>query len=165
MTRKRKIKATLVAGLFFLGFGGWLLHFRIHPPVKEPEFIIPFISGIGSILFLPLLFCFRPTFILAYLVNGFMAIIGTITMAHFFIVQHKDPVTIINVIVNSTFSDIVILWGKFAVGKALFDLEFLKSDTDMAAKGRFFRYPNMGWWWVHLFALAIVYVLGNIFWK
>jgi len=86
-------------------------------------------------------------------------------MAQFSIVNFKGPLTFESIILNSTFADIAILWGKFSVGKAIFDLEYLKTDKDAAAKGRFFRYPNMGWWWIHLFALSAVYALGNIFWK
>ena len=165
MNRKMKIKAALVVSLFFLAFGGWLLHLRIHPLTKTPYDIIPLISGIVSVFCLPILFCFSRTIALAYIVNGFLAILGTITMAQFSIVNFKGPVTLENIILNSTFADIAILWGKFSLGKALFDFEYLKSDNDLAAKGRFFRYPNMGWWWAHLFALAVVYALGNILWK
>mgnify|MGYP001586254548 CR=1 FL=1 len=165
MHRKKTIKTVLVAGLFFLALGGWLLHLRIHPLAKDADNIIPFISGIISVFCLPLLFCFGRTVPSAYIINGFLAILGTIIMAHFSIVNFKGPLTFKNIILTSTIADISILWGKFAIGKALFDLEHFKSDQDIMATGRFFRYPNMGWWWVHLFALATVYVLGNIFWK
>ena len=165
MDRKTKIKALLIACLFFLALGGWLLHLRIHPFVRDTENIIPLISGILSVFCLPLLFCLRPTVPLAYIINGFLAILGTIIMAQFSIVNFKGPLTFESIILNSTFADIAILWGKFSVGKAIFDLEYLKTDKDAAAKGRFFRYPNMGWWWIHLFALSAVYALGNIFWK
>jgi len=59
----------------------------------------------------------------------------------------------------------MLLWAKFAAGKALYNLEFLKSDTDTVPGGRFLRYPNMGWWCVHLIVITIVYALGNILWK
>ena len=165
MNRKNTLKAELIASLFFLALGGWLLHLRIHPLVKDEENVIPLISGMVSVFCLPFLFCFRPTVALAYIINGFLAIIGTITMAHFSITHFQGPITPVRIILNTTFADIVILWAKFAAGKALFDLESLKSDTDKTAKGRFFRYPNMGWWWAHLFALTIIYALGNILWK
>ena len=165
MNRKMKIKTILIASLFFLALGGWLLHLRIHPLLKDADNIIPLISGIISVFCLPLLFCSSRTIVLAYILNGFLAIIGTITMAQFSIVNFKGPVTLENIILNYTFADIAILWGKFLLGKALFDLEYLKSDQDLAAQGRFFRYPNMGWWWVHFFALAGVYALGNILWR
>jgi len=165
MTRKKMIKVTLVASLFFLALGGWLLHIRIHPLAKNDDNVIPFISGIISVFFSPFLFWFRPTVAFAYIINGFLAIIGTIIMAYFSIAHIQWPVTPGSILFNTTFADIAILWGKFALGKALFELEFLKSDTDAAPKGRFFRYPNMGWWWFHLFALAAVYALGYILWK
>jgi hypothetical protein len=66
---------------------------------------------------------------------------------------------------NTTFADIMLSWGKFTVGKALFDLEALRTETDVTVKGRFFRYPNMGWWWVHLVALTAVYSLGHVIWR
>lgn len=154
-----------IATLFFLALGGWLLHLRIHPPVRGAVYFIPFAAGIISAFCLPFLFCFRTTLPFAYVINGFLVIIGTLTMAHFSIVHFQGPVTAANIILNTLFADILILWGKFSVGKALFDLEFLRSDADVVAKGRFFRYPNMGWWWVHLAALTAVYTLGKILWK
>lgn len=165
MTRKETIKKTLVAGLFFMSLGGWLLHLRIHPPVKDADFLIPAISGTVSVFCLPLLFWFRRTAALAYTINGFLVIIGTITMAHFSIARFQGPVSAVNILMNTTLADIAILWGKFAVGKALFDLEFLRSDADPVERGRFFRYPHMGWWWAHLFALALVYAMGKTIWK
>jgi len=165
MNRKKMIKTTLIAGLFFLSLGGWFLHLRIHPFSMNTANVIPFILGIASVFCLPFLFWFRPTVSLAYIINGFSVIIGTILMAHFSIAHFKGLITPANIIMNTTFADIAVLWGKFAMGKALFELEFLKSDLDVAVKGRFFRYPNMGWWWAHLFALAILYALGNILWK
>lgn len=165
MTRKKKIKAMLVAGLFLLALGGWLLHFRIHPLSRDSENFIPFVSGIVSVLCLPLLFWFSKTVALAYVINGFLAILGTIVMAHFSITRFQGPVTVASIIFTTTLADIAILWAKFALGKTLFELEYLKSETDLAAKGRFFRYPNMGWWWAHLFGIAAIYALGNILWK
>ena len=138
---------------------------RSHPPFAEDENMIPFIFGIVSVFALPVMFWFRKTIILAYLINGFSVIIGTILMMHFSLSNLRAPITPLDIVFRTTFPDILLLWGKFGVGKALFDLELLKSDTDPAIKGRFFRYPNMGWWWVHLIALSMVYALGNILWK
>lgn len=165
MNRKRMIKNALIAGLFFLAFGGWFLHLRIHPLKNNEANIIPLVSCIVSVFFIPLLFCFRQTLNLAYILNGFSVIIGTITMAHFSIAHLQGPILPLTIILNTTLADIVILWAKFAIGQAVFSLEFLRPDADTVIKGRFFRYPNMGWWWVHLFALAIVYASGNILWE
>jgi hypothetical protein len=28
-----------------------------------------------------------------------------------------------------------------------------------------YRYPNMGWWMIHLIGISLVYFLGNYFWR
>ncbi len=165
MTRKTAVKTALLCGLFFLALGGWLLHLRVHPPEKSPHNYIPFVTGVISVFFIPAMFTFRKTLALGYILNGFFVIIGTITMAHFSIAHFKAPATFSGIFLGTTLADISLLWGKLAAGKALFDLEFLKSDSDQAPQGRFFRYPNMGWWYVHLAGLSAVYAAGNLLWK
>lgn len=165
MNRKMMVKATLVQALFLLALGGWLLHLRVHPPMADEDNLVPFILGIISIFIVPLMFSYKKTLIPAYLLNGFSVIIGTIMMAHFSIVHYTGPVAFPGIILNTTMADIAILWGKFAVGKTIFDLEYLKTDADEVSLKRYFRYPNTGWWFVHLIGLSIVYVLGNIFWR
>lgn len=51
MTQKKMIRTTLIACLFFLAFGGWLPHLRIHPLAKDAKNAIPLISGILSVFF------------------------------------------------------------------------------------------------------------------
>jgi hypothetical protein len=165
MNKKKLIKIILILGLFAVCLGGWLLHLRIHPPAKNPSNFVPFISGLISIFMLPVLFWFRRTVTLGYLVDGFMVIIGTITMTHFSIAHFEGPVTVITLITNTLFADIAVLWGKFALGRALYLLEFMKTDADTVSKGRYFRYPNMGWWWVHLAGMSAVYALGKVILK
>lgn len=165
MTRKSVLKTTLITGLVFLAAGGWLLHIRTHPPLTDADNLVPFISGLISIIVLPAMFWFRPTLAYAYVINGFLVILGTITMAHFSIVKFGLPNSLNGLLFGSMLADIALLWGKFVVGKAIFDLDFLKADQDVQPKGRYFRYPNTGWWLVHLVVLSIVYALGNILWK
>jgi hypothetical protein len=165
VNKKIAIKAMLIQGLILLSLGGWLLHLRIHPPFMRDENMIPFIVGIFSVFIVPLMFYFRRTFNLAYLINGFSVILGTILMAHFSIAHFSGPVTFQSIFTNTLLADIAILWGKFAFGKAIFDLELLRSDTDTVPMTRYWRYPNSGWWFVHLFGWAAVYTLGNIFWR
>ena len=165
MNRKKMLKITLITGLVFLALGGWCLHLRFHPPAKDTDNLIPFLSGILSVFLMPLLFCYRRTLAWAYTLNGFSVILGTVTMAQFSIAHFQGPVTLPDILLTTTLADIAILWAKFVLGKALFDLEFLRSEADPAPKGHFFRYPHMGWWWVHLFSIAGIYFLGNIFLK
>jgi hypothetical protein len=165
MNKKKLIKITLILGLFSVCLGGWLLHLRIHPPAKNAAYLIPFFSGLISVFALPVFFWFRGTVTLGYIVDGFLVIFGTITMAHFSIAHFEGPVTLTKLLTNTLFADIAVLWGKFALGRGLYLLEFLKADTDSLPKGRYFRYPNMGWWWVHLAGMSVIYALGNILWK
>jgi len=165
VNRKKVLKNTLITGLVFLAVGGWLLHIRTHPPLMDEDNLVPFISGMVSIFILPLLFWFRSTISYAYVINGFLVILGTITMSHFSIVHFNGPLSLAGILFNTTLPDIALLWGKFVVGKALFDLELLRSDQDTIPAGRYFRYPNTGWWLVHLVMLSVVYALGHILWK
>ena len=86
-------------------------------------------------------------------------------MSHFAIVHWPNPATLEAIIFNTTFPDIVIVWCKFFIGKSLFDLETFGYDPDKARLGKKYRYPNMGWWLVHLVAISIVYSLGNLLWR
>jgi hypothetical protein len=165
MTRKTYLKNTLIMCLFFLAFGGWLLHTRIHAPMAQDENLIPFISGLFSVFILPFLFWYKPTLIFAYIANGFLIIIATITMGHFSIAHFHGPVTLYSLLFNTLLADISIAWAKFVVGKAIFDLEFVHTENDPLPKGRWLRYPNTGWWLVHLVGLSFVYALGNILWR
>ena len=165
MTVRIYTKSMLLMGLLVLSIGGLLLHTRIHPVRTNYSNLVPAVSGVLSILVVPLLFCFRRTIAYGYVLNGFLVITGTITMAHFSIAHWPNPVTVQAVLLNTTLADILILWGKFFIGKSLFDLEFLGYDAAKEKKGRTFRYPNMGWWVVHLAAVSIVYYLGFMFWR
>lgn len=161
MTNKTKTKLILIAGLFSLALGGWLLHMRVHPLGDKPFNAVPFIAGIISILILPAMFASRRTVQYAYVINGILVIIGTITMAHFSIARLK-VLSSGDILFNTTFPDILILWARFSLGKALFDLEFFPPDA--VRSGMFLRYPNMGWWFVHLITMSSVYAAGVFLW-
>ncbi len=165
MTRKKYIKATLIACMVFLAIGGWVLHSRIHSPMADADNYIPYLSGLFSILILPFMFWFSRTLVWAYLINGFLIIIATITMGHFSIVHFSGPLTLYNLVYGTLVADIALAWGKFFAGKAVFDLEILRAETDPMPKGRWFRWPNTGFWLVHLVLLGAIYALGNILWR
>ena len=170
MNKKRLIKNTLLASFLLLALPGWLLHARIHPPPENAAYLIPFIAGLVSTLILTVLFCFRRTITLAYIVNGFLVIIGTITMSHHSVAElsktgFQPPLTLVTLFTTTLLLDILIAWAKFCIGKAIFDLETLKADTNTVPRGRFWRWPNMGWWWVHLVGLTAVYAVGHLLWK
>ena len=130
------------------------MHFNYHPFSETGYGWVPFIVGLLSIFVVPFLFYFRKTLNLAYLVNGFSVIIGVITMAHFSL--ESAPL----------WSNIVTLLSKFVIGRAIFCLEVYPIDSDPKVRGlSLIRYPNMGFWFVHLVAWSLVYFLGHYFWR
>ncbi len=151
---KKRIKIELIFGLFFISLGGGLLHKAYHPFTETGFGWVPFIVGLITVLLVPLLFYFRKTLHLAYLLNGFAVIIGTITMAHF--AFEVAPI----------WPDILILWAKFAIGRAIFCMEIYPMDSNPKVHGwNLIRYPQLGFWYVHLVAWSLVYFLGNHFWR
>jgi hypothetical protein len=166
MKKKDYLRLVLILAIFSLALGGWLLHLRIHPAAKDAGNYIPLVAGFISVFVIPVLFIFRSTISFAYLLNGMMVIIGTITMTHFTIENHPAAWTLQTIFLGTLLADIVLLWGKFAVGKALFDLDPVISRPDASiSSGRFFRFPNMGFWFVHLVTLTVVYIIGSYFWE
>ena len=166
MKKKDYLRLILILAIFFLALGGWLLHLRIHPIAKDAENYIPAVAGFISVIIIPVLFIFRSTIPFAYLLNGMTVIIGTITMTHFTIENPPQVWTIQTILLGTLLADIVLLWGKFAVGKALFELELAVTQPDAPMRsGRFFRFPNMGFWFVHVVTLTAVYIIGAYFWK
>jgi hypothetical protein len=166
MKKKDYLRVVLILAIFFLALGGWLLHLRIHPIAKGAENFIPFVAGCISIIVIPVLFIFRSTISFAYLINGMTVIIGTITMTHFSIENPPKVWTLQTIFMGTLLADIILLWGKFAVGKALFGLATVINQPDaQITGGRFYRFPNMGFWFVHLVALTTVYIIGGYLWK
>ena len=166
MKKKDYLRGTLILGIFFLALGGWLLHLRIHPVAKDAENYIPLVAGLISVIVIPALFIFRKTIAFAYLLNGMTVIIGTITMTHFTIENPPQVWTLQTIFLGTLLADIAMLWGKFAVGKALFELELALNHPDAPMRsGRFFRFPNMGFWFAHLVTLTAVYFIGSYFWQ
>jgi hypothetical protein len=165
MSVKTYVKSILLSALVTISLGGFLLHLRVHPVSQNFSNIIAVISGVVSIVAVPLLLSFKKTIHYGYVLNGFLAIVGTIVMAQFAIVHWPEPATLETIILKTTLADIIIVWSKFFIGKALFDLETFGYDPAKPKKGITYRYPNLGWWLVHLVALSVVYTLGNLLWR
>jgi hypothetical protein len=166
MKKKDYLRLSLILAIFFLALGGWLLHLRIHPIAKDAENYIPAVAGFISVIIIPILFAFRSTIPFAYLLTGMTVIIGTITMTHFSIENPPQVWTLQTILLGTCLPDILMLWGKFAVGKAIFELELAVNEPEAPMRsGRFFRFPNMGFWFAHVVTLTTVYIIGNYFWK
>jgi hypothetical protein len=165
MTARTYVKTMLLCALVSLAFGGLLLHLRIHPVSQNPSNLVAPVAGILSIVVVPSLFSRKRLIEYGYVLNGMLVIVGTITMAHFSLAHWPVPTTFETVILKTLVADIAVLWGNFFVGKALFDLEFFGYDPNRERKGRTWRYPNLGWWMVHLVAISAVYYVGHALWR
>ncbi|MDD5673035.1 MAG: hypothetical protein PHC61_02640 [Chitinivibrionales bacterium] len=165
MTQKQNIRILLILGLVFGSLGGWLLHLRIHPPAKVAINLLPFIAGMVNIIIIPALFFSAAATPYVYVVNGMLVIIGAITMAHVSLWHLPPSVTLQTIFVGTLLADIFLLFTNFFFGKALFELELFKAIDAQVRKGRFFRYPNMGYWGVHAIALTAVYAAGHLLWR
>jgi hypothetical protein len=165
MTIRAYIKSTLLVALVAISIGGLLLHMRIHPVSQNTSNFIPLVSGILSVIVVPLLFSSKKTIGYGYTLNGFLVIIGTIAMAHFAVAHWPEPASPESIVLKTTLPDIIVLWTKFFIGKALFDLELFGYDPVRSKAGATYRYPNGGWWLVHLVAISAVYVLGGWLWR
>jgi hypothetical protein len=163
MTVKHYIKTVLLLALVVLSLGGWLLHLRIHSFAEHSFGWVPFTAGILSIIVVPLLYLSKKTLAFGYVLNSMIVIVATITMAHFsFTHPPEGPITVAAVLLNTTLADILIVWSKFFVGKALFDLEVQGYNTTAEKKGKGWRYPHVGWWVIHLAAMSFVYWVGTL---
>jgi len=164
MTRKDRLRWVLLAGLWILSLGGWLLHLRIHPLAEDGANWIPFLSGLLSLVIVPWLFLRPATVAYGYVLNGMLVILGTITMANDSLESFRGTLTANALLFRTLFPNILILWGKFFLGQALFELASLKSPDEPVRGGRFWRYPNYGWWAAHLAGFSAVFALGRILW-
>ena len=165
MSTKTYLKTLLLVALALLSLGGLLLHLRIHPPTDQAYNAIPLVAGLLGVAVIPLLLAFRRTLDLGYILNGLFVIVGTITMAHYSIVHWPHPTSLASVLLLTTLADILVLWSKLFLGKAVFDLETRGYDAALPMAGKWWRYPCLGWWLIHFVAIAAVYTLGNLFWR
>jgi hypothetical protein len=165
MTIRTYIKSTLLLALIAISLGGLMLHLRIHPVSKNTSNFLPRLSGILSVAIVPLLFSSKKTISYGYTLNGFLVIVGTIAMAQFSIMNWPQPSSLESIVLKTTLPDIMVLWTKFFIGKALFDLELFGYDSSRNKVGVTYRYPNTGWWLVHFTAISIVYALSGWLWR
>jgi hypothetical protein len=55
--------------------------------------------------------------------------------------------------------------GEDEIGKPLFELEFYGYDPAREKGKKTYRYPNLGWWIIHLAAISLTYWLGHFLWR
>lgn len=127
-------KSTLLTALGLLAFGGLLLHYRIHyfmvadklhagATVFSGSLFLATLFPLIDLVLVTALFCSKNTVVYGYLLNGMLAIYGTVFMTHFSLAQMvAKSLPLQSMFLNSTLPDIAVLWADFFVGKALYEL-------------------------------------------
>lgn len=105
-----------VFGLFCMALGGFLLHYRIHPPSKDAFNLIGVLFPLFNTIFLPIMFLSRKTVTWAYVINVTSVVVGVTVMTWYSIANWKDPLTLYNLVFQSTLADSLILIGKLPLG-------------------------------------------------
>ena len=158
-------RSILLGALVSLALAGFLVHSRAHHISQNSSFIVPFAAGVLSVIIVPILFCLKRTISYGYVLNGFLCIVGTVTMVHYAIANWSAPNSPPDIIFKSMIIDILIVWSKFLIGHVLFGLEMYGFNASRRKVGITYRYPNLGFWLIHLAGVSVVYFLGNYFWR
>ncbi len=165
MTVKVYMRAVLLAALVTMSLGGFMLHLRVHPFSQHSSILVNIVASLLSILVVPVLFSIRRTVHYGYVLNGFITIVATITMAHFSIHYLPDPLSVGGVFLGTTLPDIPIVWGSSSWARRLFRIWRSWDIMPTSRRKVSPRYPNLGWWLVHLIAVSAVYWAGNVLWR
>ncbi|OGK11390.1 MAG: hypothetical protein A2W80_07585 [Candidatus Riflebacteria bacterium GWC2_50_8] len=121
-----------VFGLFCMALGGFLLHYRIHPPQNDAFNLIAVLFTLFNALILPAMFFSRKTMPWAYLINATSVVAGVATMTWFSIANWKDPLTLYTILFHSTLADSLILMGKLPLAHAIL-LAWREFDSEVKA--------------------------------
>jgi hypothetical protein len=155
MLFQKEIRRPILA-LMLISLGGWMLHFRVHPITAHSVNFLPFLLGLVDIIITPILFNYRKTVIIAYLINGIGVIIGSIAMAVFSLYHLPEPLMLSGILFKTMLSDILILLSKLFIG------QLILSHFYPAGLGRLFT-PS--WWVRHFCYLSLVFALGHLWWR
>ena len=104
---------------------------------------------------MPILLVFKKTAIIGYLINGMSVVIGSVVMVHFTLTV-PPVISISGIFLYTTIPYILILFPKLLIGQSVLLYYYPRG------RGRMF---TPGWWTRHFLYVAIMYALGNIFWK
>ncbi len=119
---KKQVHLPILA-FTLVSLGSLILHLRVHPPVLEGKlrlfFLVPAIFAGVATFVLPFMFNSRKLCPYAYLINLAAVITGTVTMAYFSVTHWEGPVSIMGIVFNSTFPDIVILLAKLPLAHSI----------------------------------------------
>lgn len=122
-TQRRQLWVALVV----LAVGATMLHYRIHPPGEDPTDLWPNLFSVIDLVLVSALFLFRGTALAGLLLNSFLAFLGIIMMADYSLsatlagqVNVFPSQNFFGWLLQTTFSDIMILGADFLIGLALY---------------------------------------------
>ncbi len=108
-----------VFGLFCMTLGGFLLHYRVHPPSKDAFNLIGVLFPLFNTLILPFMFLNRRTMTWAYLINATSVVVGVSVMTWFSVANWNEPISFYTILFHSTLADSLILMGKLPLAHAI----------------------------------------------
>jgi predicted ABC-type exoprotein transport system permease subunit len=129
----RKDLGELIGAFFLISLGGFLLHLRIHPvSVSAFNWLAVSFAAVNTFV-LPMLFHSPRTTPGAYVFTWATVVVGTVGMAFYSVTSWKLPPTVTNILLSSTFPDIVILWAKLLIAHKILRVHW---PHGVAAEGR-----------------------------
>jgi hypothetical protein len=158
---KKELRLAIFS-IVLLSFAGWLIHGRAHPvsagpgQPADPANLVPYVAGLLSIVAVPVLLNYRPTFLVGYLINGLSVVVGAIGMTAWSI--HKPPATLTftTLFTGTMLADILIAFPKLFLGQMVL-LHYHPNGM-----GRLF---NAFWWARHFVYLGGIFALGHFVWR
>ena len=148
-----------IFSIILLSFSGWLTHSRWHFDPTNPSnplFLVPYLSGLLSIILVPILLNYRNTFVVGYLINGVTAVVGTIGMATLSLTKLPSPLTFTSIFTGTMLTSILLLLPKLLLG------QMVLLHYHPHGMGRLF---NAFWWTRHFVYLSVVFALGHFIWR
>ena len=122
-TQRRQLWVALVA----LAVGATMLHFRIHTPGEDPTDLWPNLFSVIDLVLVSALFLFRGTALVGLLLNSFLAFLGIIMMADFYLsatlagqLKVMPGQNLFGWLLLTTFPEIMVLLADFFIGLALY---------------------------------------------
>jgi hypothetical protein len=145
-----------IFSLLLISLSGGIFHLNRHPISENPSNFVPFIFGILTIFFVPILLNFKQTYFIAYLINGFSVIIGAVLMATLSISRLTFPISFSDIFFRTLLGDIFILTSKLFIG------QMILYHYHPNGLGRLFT----AWWWTrHFVYFTTVFSIGHWLWR
>ncbi|MCL5036331.1 MAG: hypothetical protein M1269_04345 [Chloroflexi bacterium] len=165
----KHVRNNLIFTLFLISLGGLTIHLLVHPPVVKGNIewvrMIPSLADLVTMFLITLLFLKKETAPWAELLTGLTVIFGILLMSRYSLSQWHPDMPISVALLNSTLANSIILFGKFMVGKTIFESYYPERVPNNWKWPTTIRFLYNGWWVIHFVLISLVYSIGFIFLK